>query len=201
MPKLRRRILSLLQNIKDEEELLLELRSLVLPIVKRIQGTYRVSYRKMMEDQDIEQICLIELARCIHLFNLGVSDDFLAFYKVCAERAVLGALRTQRQHNHRAMNDSVSLDCEMAGCEGISLMDVVENNIDEFNPTYHVLSLTYQEILEEILTAFSEEENAIIRMHIHGYSYKDIADKLKLGPKKVDNTIQKLRKVYRPIID
>ncbi|MGL5541083.1 MAG: sigma-70 family RNA polymerase sigma factor [Erysipelotrichaceae bacterium] len=177
------------------------LRPYVLPSIRKVKRTYRHFYIRAMEDQDVEQVCMMELVKCISKFSHDVSDDFLAFYKACIERAVKSLLRTQRQNNNRALYESVSLDKENSALEHGSNMDSVVNNVLEFNPEYAALEGCYRSIFAQTMQKLSEVEREIVALHIKGFSYKEIMVQTNTSIKKVDNTIQKVRKLYRPLID
>ena len=49
--------------------------------------------------------------------------------------------------------------------------------------------------LETALLTCTQLEQAIIGLHLQGYSYTDIVGKLNVDKKKIDNTIQKVRKL------
>lgn len=53
------------------------------------------------------------------------------------------------------------------------------------------------DILKENFSIFNKLEQSILELFIEGYSYKEIAKLKNINTKKVDNTIQKLRKVIK----
>lgn len=52
-------------------------------------------------------------------------------------------------------------------------------------------------ILQNVLAECSEIERKIFIAHFQGYSYQEICDKFGITKKKVDNTIQKIRKLAK----
>ncbi len=184
----------------SEVEKIQKLRKLTTPITKRIMRKYRTTYQRFMEDQDIEQICLLELSGCIERFNPEVSTDFLGYYRVCAENAVLGNLRKMRQLNNKANYESISLDSEIADCENISGIDMLKNNILDYEPEYNIKKLHYENIYKIVIKQITSLEKQIFEDYLKGDSYVALSKKYLVSVKKVDNTIQKIRKIYRPLI-
>ncbi len=78
-------------------------------------------------------------------------------------------------------------------------MDVLEEksdaaqNIEDYVLEREYLK-TYIKHMDKIL---SDNEKLVFNMYAEGYSYKEIADKLKTTPKKVDNILQKVKRKLR----
>ncbi|OQX57052.1 MAG: hypothetical protein B5M49_04645, partial [Thermotoga sp. 4484_232] len=52
-------------------------------------------------------------------------------------------------------------------------------------------------LIEEVMKFLSEEEKEIFSMWLNGYSYRDISENVGVSPKKVDNTVQKVRRILK----
>ncbi|MGN1131144.1 MAG: sigma-70 family RNA polymerase sigma factor [Ruminococcus sp.] len=69
----------------------------------------------------------------------------------------------------------------------------LSNNVEDY-----VLEREYlKTFLQHISSTLNEEERNIFQMYINGYSYKDIADKLGISTKNVDNILQKIKRKLR----
>ena len=67
------------------------------------------------------------------------------------------------------------------------------NNVEDY-----VLEREYlKTFLQHISSTLNEEERSIFQMYIKGFSYKDIAQKVGISPKNVDNILQKIKRKLR----
>ncbi len=67
------------------------------------------------------------------------------------------------------------------------------NNVEDY-----VLEREYlKTFLQHISSTLNEKERSIFQMYIKGFSYKDIAQKVGISPKNVDNTLQKIKRKLR----
>ena len=71
------------------------------------------------------------------------------------------------------------------------------NNVEDY-----VLEREYlKTFLQHISSTLNEEERSIFQMYIKGFSYKDIAQKVGISPKNVDNTLQKIKRKLTNLFD
>jgi len=80
--------------------------------------------------------------------------------------------------------------------------DVDDEQIDYFvadtSTTTNVVRNTILSIVhEEILESLKEDEVKIFELWLDGYSYKEIEEQVGVNFKKVDNTIQKVKRMIR----
>lgn len=172
----------------------------VIPIVSQLINKYEKKLEKIMDTSDIKQICMIELYKTIKSFDVTIPNSFYSYYKVCAERAILKNWKMHRLDKRKAIFLAESLDRETKDNSGLYGIDLVENNIDEYNPTYNMELYRLRSIVKKIELNLSPKEAKIFTLYTSGYSYKVIAKILCESEKKVDNTIQKIRKIYRPML-
>lgn len=179
-----------------------QLAQMLTPITLNLIRLFYPSLKRVMERQDLEQICFIELAKCAQRYVNGeLEGDFKAYYKTCAGRKLLAQVRKFRQHNNRANLEATSLDKELAFQTHLYGIDMIENNIPEYDAVYGMYAVLFEEVAEEVNKQLDKEEVQIFEFYKLGYSYREIAIEMNVTTKKVDNTIQKVRKLYRPLID
>jgi len=56
-----------------------------------------------------------------------------------------------------------------------------------------ILSIVHEEILENL----KDDEIQIFELWLDGYSYKEIEEKVSVNFKRVDNTVQKVKRIVR----
>lgn len=80
------------------------------------------------------------------------------------------------------------------------LTNHIENNnyriLQEKGINYHKDNKDNDEILNNIVYA-SKEDKEIIKLRLQNYTYKEIAEKLKISPKRVDNRITRIKKINK----
>ncbi len=163
-------------NGDSEEELILLHRDLVEVIASKYSFA-------PLEREDIIQEGMIGLLAAIKSFNSGKGTKFTTYASRCIDNSIRTALKKFSRLKDIPQDSIVALED-----------DLVENNFglsaeDEYLAKESVTTLT--DILYEGLSSF---ENEVLRLHIMGCSYTEIADKLGKNPKAIDNAIQRIRK-------
>jgi RNA polymerase sporulation-specific sigma factor len=159
-----------------EEELIILYRDLVEVIASK----YSIA---PLEKDDIIQEGMIGLLAAIKSFNSGKGTKFTTYASRCIDNSIRTALKKFSRLKDIPQDSIVALED-----------DLVENNFglsaeDEYLAKESVTTLT--DILYEGLSSF---ENEVLRLHIVGCSYNEIAEKLGKNPKAIDNAIQRIRK-------
>jgi len=160
------------------------------PMVVRIASQF---YAPWAEFDDIVQNGLIGLIKAIFYYEPGKSS-FSTFAWRSIESEVKTFITYQNRKKNKMLSDSSSMD---------SIFDDVDDEqIDYFvadtSTTTNVVRNTILSIVhEEILESLKEDEIKIFELWLDGYSYKEIEEQVGVNFKKVDNTIQKVKRIIR----
>jgi len=160
------------------------------PMVVRIASQF---YAPWAEFDDIVQNGLIGLIKAIFYYEPGKSS-FSTFAWRSIESEVKTFITYQNRKKNKMLSDSTSMD---------SIYDEVDDEqIDYFvadtSATTNVVRNTILSIVhEEILESLKEDEIKIFELWLDGYSYKEIEEQVGVNFKKVDNTIQKVKRIIR----
>ncbi|MFN3327306.1 MAG: sigma-70 family RNA polymerase sigma factor [Fervidobacterium pennivorans] len=160
------------------------------PMVVRIASQF---YAPWAEFDDIVQNGLIGLIKSIFYYEPGKSS-FSTFAWRSIESEVKTFITYQNRKKNKMLSDSTSMD---------SIFDDVDDEqIDYFvadtSTTTNVVRNTILSIVhEEILESLKEDEIKIFELWLDGYSYKEIEEQVGVNFKKVDNTIQKVKRIIR----
>jgi len=160
------------------------------PMVVRIASQF---YAPWAEFDDIVQNGLIGLIKAIFYYEPGKSS-FSTFAWRSIESEVKTFITYQNRKKNKMLSDSTSMD---------SIYDDVDDEqIDYFvadtSTTTNVVRNTILSIVhEEILESLKEDEIKIFELWLDGYSYKEIEEQVGVNFKKVDNTIQKVKRIIR----
>ncbi len=160
------------------------------PMVVRIASQF---YAPWAEFDDIVQNGLIGLIKAIFYYEPGKSS-FSTFAWRSIESEVKTFITYQNRKKNKMLSDSTSMD---------SIYDEIDDEqIDYFvadtSATTNVVRNTILSIVhEEILESLKEDEIKIFELWLDGYSYKEIEEQVGVNFKKVDNTIQKVKRIIR----
>lgn len=158
------------------DELILRYRSNVEAIAAKYSSA-------PLEKDDLIQEGLIGLLAAITSYNPNKGTQFATYATRCIHNSILTALKKVSRLKDIPPANMIALD-EISPDTQYTL-----SAEDEFLAKESVSTLT--EILYEGLSSF---ENEVLRLHIVGCSYQEIADKLNKNPKAIDNAIQRIRK-------
>ena len=146
------------------------------------------------EKDDIIQEGMIGLFKAVKNYNSSIEGSFKTFANMCIERQLITAIKTSNRQRHIPLNTSVSLNTSYDGDEDHDLLDrfnagIAEDPLDTITKKEY-----YKQVETSIDSALSKFEKQVLERYINGESYVQIAEKLDLPVKSIDNAIQRIRK-------
>ncbi len=167
--------LAVLAQNGDEEalEILLERYK---PLARKLAQRYFI---RGGDPDDVIQEAMIGLFKAVQSFDGAGVYPFAALAQKSCERSIIDAVRRADTEKNSFLNDSVPLDEQ-------ALADLFPEE-EEMEATVEVLLAKWKEHL-------SEREFRILELRLQGLSYKEIALRLAVSPKSVDNALQRIRK-------
>lgn len=151
------------------------------PLVNSISRRY---YLVGADLDDIVQEGMIGLYKAINSYDESKNVNFLNFAKLCITRQIQSAIKKNNRLKNEFFKDLINED------------DVVLNNMlcDELNPEDKIISMeNCFYIKNEIKQKLSKFEKLILREYLLGKTYEDIAKKLEITKKSVDNGLNRIR--------
>lgn len=140
---------------------------------------------------DIIQEGMIGLYRAIMNFKSEKNDSFSAFASMCIKRRVLSVMNSANRKKNIPLNTSVSLN-KPVNEEGRTLGETIEDFSTDPEKIFMV-SEKIQNDSKNIADALSEKEKSILVEFLQNKSYDEIAQKLNISRKSVDNAMQRIR--------
>ena len=140
---------------------------------------------------DIIQEGMIGLYRAIMNFKSEKNDSFSAFASMCIKRRVLSVMNSANRKKNMPLNSSVSLSIPVNE-EGKTLGETIEDFSADPEKIFMV-SEKIQNDSKNIVEALSEKEKSILAEFLQNKSYEEIAKKLNISKKSVDNAMQRIR--------
>lgn len=151
------------------------------PTVDAVAAKYTNS---PLENDDLIQEGMIGLLAAIKTYDSGKGASFKTYAVTCIDNSIQTALRKFNRRKDVPSQSVISYEEEDIPQENGSI-----SAEDYFIAQESVSLLT--KVLNENLTQL---ENEVLRLHIVGCSYNEIANRLCKTPKAVDNALQRIRK-------
>jgi RNA polymerase sporulation-specific sigma factor len=185
-----------------ETELLLRARSgddrAVEELLDRYRALARIKARSYFllggDRDDVVQEGMIGLYKAIRDFDGGLGIPFRSFAEVCVTRQLITAVKSAARLKHGPLSRSVSLDRPVGGEEDVCLADLLPA-AGSADPAATVISAdevrSLKQHFDEVL---SDLEQQVLRHHVEGKSYDEIAAMLQRHVKSVDNALQRIKR-------
>lgn len=164
-------------NIENNvEEIMISYKPLVTKIARRyfIYGG---------ELDDLIQEGMIGLYKAINSFDETKQASFKTFANLCITRQIQSAIRNANSKKNTMFNEI--LDNSDGNFDVVSNKENPEENF--------ILNQNYENILQNIKSLLSKRELEILNVYLEGFSYEQIAEKLGVEKKSVDNALVRIR--------
>jgi len=144
------------------------------------------------DGEDLTQEGMLGLISAIRAFDPGMHAAFKTFAEQCIKNRLISAVRAAQRLKHTPLNEGVSLDDVLsneAQSRSISFSEGFQRSPEE-----QVLA---RERTDEFYGIFqkclSKLEADVLRLYLAGFSYREMAGRLRKDPKSVDNAVQRIR--------
>ena len=150
---------------------------------------------------DIIQEGMIGLYKAIQCYDETKNTNFGAFASLCIHRQIQNAVKNANRKKNSPLNQSLPIkyfDGSGSSDEDSVLKLVIadENSNVEQNYIDKEISTI---VLSKVKDCLSEEQFQILKLFINGESYSEIAKKLNISSKQVDNSLQAIKKKLKTI--
>lgn len=154
------------------------------PIINYISKGF---FLKGAENSDILQEGRIGLLKALQSFDDTKECKFETFAILCIKRNIITAIKKQNTSKFYCLNESKPYeDLELLYTHKSLTTSITPENI-------FFMKELQQNIIHLVKNFFSPLEKTVFSYFVQGYSYKEISLKLKCSPKKIDNTIQRVK--------
>lgn len=165
---------------------------------RRIAGAKRRgSFLVGGDGEDVEQEAMIGLHKAIRDYRPDHGASFRVFAELCVSRQLASAIKAASRQKHQALNRSVSLsgppDVDRAA--GAATVEALLWRHHLPDPLEHVLVAERTVALRATVAAvLSPLEAQVLGLHLEGWSYREVADRLGRSVKAVDNALQRAKR-------
>lgn len=170
------------------EKLLVEHKQLVNSVVRK--------YFLIGGDvDDLVQEGMIALYNAILTYDKSKNSSFDAYAYMLIERNIISLIKKANSKKYSPLNDAFKVNNQ-----GTISFDEENEDVgymissNEPNPENELLDNdSYNELLEKIKSTLSDYENEVLNYYLQGYNYNDIAQKLDVSPKSIDNALNRIK--------
>jgi RNA polymerase sporulation-specific sigma factor len=170
-------------------------------LIRRYTGFVRLKASSYFlaggDSEDLIQEGLIGLYKAVRDFRSDKETSFRSFAELCITRQIITAIKTATRFKHAPLNTYVSFSQTPAGQESegdCTLGDALPGPaVDE--PSIVVISTEELQSLVFCLgTGLSKLESDALRLYLEGSSYEEMADRLGVDTKTIDNALQRVKR-------
>ncbi|WP_129407924.1 sigma-70 family RNA polymerase sigma factor [Marinitoga lauensis] len=162
------------------------------PMIKSIASKY---YGAWAEFQDLVQIGFVGLIQGVYSFDETNKTKFSTFAYLNISSEIKSFLTYLNRLKNKVLSDAVSIE---------SMFEDYSEDSDYYfevpSETDLYQSVVYNYIFERSIEQMKDIEKEIVRMWLDNNSYDEISKELEISKKKVDNTIQKFKKVANRVM-
>lgn len=133
-----------------------------------------------LEFEDAVQEGLVGLFSAVHTYQGEKGAAFATYASVCVRNAVAAAARAASRKKHEVLNHAVRMQ-EAPPVQAKSPQAFAEEGE------------AYRAAMRAIRTRLSPREKRVLALFLSGASYSQIARRMRLSPKAVDNALQRVR--------
>ncbi|MGL5411857.1 MAG: sigma-70 family RNA polymerase sigma factor [Cetobacterium sp.] len=147
-----------------------------------------------MEIDDFIQEGNIGILKAIKYFNEEKNVKFSSFVKLCIKSEIISFVKKYSRKRHVILTNAIynKRFIDPAIEDEVIIENLYPSN--RYNPEkLFFLKVFCKELKKFFIKELSSSEQQILILLANGYSYKDIYIELKKEPKKIDNTIQRIR--------
>ncbi|MCL2576145.1 MAG: sigma-70 family RNA polymerase sigma factor [Defluviitaleaceae bacterium] len=160
-------------------------------LLRRFLGRVKIIARPYFimggDREDLIQEGMVGLYKAIREYRADFTASFATFATVCIKNQILDAIKSASRKKHSPLNGYVSMDVSNPEIEGIT--DIGQE------PDQILIDRETKVRLEKIMQArLSKLENTVLTHFLEGDSYAQIADKMDITTKSVDNALLRIRK-------
>ena len=150
------------------------------------------------ELEDIVQEGMIGLYKAIKSYKHNKNATFKTYAITCIKNQIQTAIKKASTKKNLPLTNSVSLQ------------SFSENDDEDFLPINLIFQVSpdekiinqenYYTLVASIKKTLSKNEFDVLKLYLQGYSYKEIAEKLKLNQKSIDNSLSRIKSKIKTLI-
>ena len=156
-------------------------------IIKSILNKYRRVFLALNIDQEeIKQEANLAFSYALCNYNDSKDTSLNTFITLCVERKIRAVIKSRETMKSKVQNETISLNSD------VSLENVIRD--DTYEPSKKIENIDMLKYIDNnVKILLSKKEQEVYNLLVYGLNYQEIASALKMTPKQIDNTIQRIR--------
>lgn len=161
------------------------------------------------EREDIIQEAYIGFLKAIEDFD-KTKGSFFNFVNICVQRQITTAIKSSNRNKSKILKNPISLESNIFDEESgektlydyISPSRIIQGYYQESSIEDAIIDfIERNRIKETLLSKLTPKEKEILKLRSQGLTYSEIGKRINSTPKAVDNTIQRIKKKIKNLID
>lgn len=156
-------------------------------IIKSILNKYRRVFLALnIDKEEIKQEANLAFSYALCNYNDTKDTSLNTFITLCVERKIRAVIKSRETMKSKVQNETVSLNSD------VSLENVIRD--DTYEPSKKIENIDMLKYIDNnVKILLSKKEQEVYNLLVYGLNYQEIASALKMTPKQIDNTIQRIR--------
>jgi RNA polymerase sporulation-specific sigma factor len=170
-------------------------------LIRRYTGFVRLKSSSYFlaggDSEDLIQEGLIGLYKAVRDFRSDKETSFRSFAELCITRQIITAIKTATRFKHAPLNTYVSFSQTPAGQESegdCTLGDALPGPSVDEPPIMVISTEELQSLVFCLGTGLSQLESDALRLYLEGSSYEEMAERLEVDTKTIDNALQRVKR-------
>lgn len=160
-----------------------------------VEGKARAYFLIGADHEDIVQEGMIGLFKAIRDFRGDKLLPFRAFAELCISRQIFTAIKAATRQKHIPLNSYVSLQANLYDSDSDrTLLDTLAERAMAGPEDLVITQQFSDDLRRHIKNDLSELESAVLKNHLEGKSYQEIAAELDRRVKSIDNALQRAKR-------
>ncbi len=156
-------------------------------IIKSILNKYRRVFLALnIDKEEIKQEANLAFSYALCNYNDSKDTSLNTFITLCVERKIRAVIKSRETMKSKVQNETISLNSD------VSLENVIKD--DTYEPSKKIENIDMLKYIDNnVKILLSKKEQEVYNLLVYGLNYQEIASALKMTPKQIDNTIQRIR--------
>lgn len=146
--------------------------------------------------EDIVQEGMIGLYKAVRGYSTHKETSFKTFAVICIKHQIQSAIKRANTNKNKPLSSAVSLQDFTPNSENVDYLPV--ELILNSTPDEKVIDKENFETLKKIIKdSLTDLELKVLVQYLQGYTYKEIANNLKISKKSIDNSLSRIKTKLR----
>ncbi len=191
-------IVDLIERAQHNDELAMEdLLRLFKPKVIAISREY---FLIGADEDDLIQEGMIGLYKAINVYDKSKNHNFSAFASLCIHRQMQNAVKNANRVKNAPLNSYLPINYYGGvGLDDDNVMRVIIVDDNSDIEKEYIDKEMSAIMISKVRNLLTDQQFEMLKMFLNGFTYSQMAERLDITPKQVDNTLQAIKRKLHTI--